>query len=151
MAFSPSYQDIGSAVFGGMGSASAGKVQDASSQVQKNLINRQYGRDKMSRQNTRNRIDLSRNAEQAYRALPGAYNQRGMIDSGSFVRGGRETAANVYRAQNRINEDFGQSIMDSWLQDSLDMGNLSELRQGLASQDYQNLVASLYGDQMRGA
>mgnify|MGYP003664604740 FL=1 len=151
MAFSPSYQDIGSAVFGGMGSASAGKVQDASSQVQKNLINRQYGRDKLSRQKTRNRIDLSRNAEQAYRALPGAYNQRGMIDSGSFVRGGRETAANVYRAQNRINEDFGQSIMDSWLQDSLDMGNLSELRQGLASQDYQNLVAGLDGDQMRGA
>ena len=151
MAFSPSYQDIGSAVFGGIGSPSAGKVQDASSQVQKNLIGRQYGRDKMLRQNTRNRIDLSRNEDQAFRALPGMYNQRGMIDSGSFVRGGRETAANVYRAQNRINEDFGQSIMDSWLQDSLDMGNLSELRQGLASQDYQNLVASLYGDQMRGA
>lgn len=151
MAFSPSYQDIGSAVFGGMGSTSAADVQNASTQVQKNLINRQYGRDKMSRQNTRNRIDLNRNAEQAYRALPGMYNQRGMIDSGSFVRGGRETAANVLRGQNRMNEDYTQSIMDSWLQDSLDMGNLSELRQGLASQDYQNLVASLYGDQMRGA
>jgi len=151
MAFSPSYQDIGSAVFGGMGSTSAADVQSASTQVQKNLINRQYGRDKMSRQNTRNRIDLSRNAEQAYRALPGMYNQRGMIDSGSFVRGGRETAANVLRGKNRMNEDYTQSIMDSWLQDSLDMGNLSELRQGLASQDYQNLVASLYGDQMRGA
>lgn len=151
MAFSPSYQDISSAVFGGIGSPSAGKVQSASSQVQKNLINRQYGRDKVSRQNTRNRIDLNRNAEQAYRALPGMYNQRGMIDSGSFVRGGRETAANVLRAQNRMREDFGQSIMDSWLQDSLDMGNLSELRQGLASQDYQDLVAGLYSNQMRGA
>ena len=151
MAFSPSYQDIGSAVFGGIGSPSAGKVQDASSQVQKNLIGRQYGRDKMLRQNTRNRIDLSRNSEQAYRALPGMYNQRGMIDSGSFVRGGREMSANVLRSKNRMNEDYTQSIMDSWLQDSLDMGNLSGLRQGLASEDYQNLVASLYGDQMRGA
>jgi len=149
MAFSPSYQDIGSAVFGGMGSASAGEVQNASTQVQKNLINRQYGRDKMSRQNTRNRIDLSRNSEQAYRALPGMYNQRGMIDSGSFVRGGRETAANVLRSQNRLGEDYGQSIMDSWLQDSLDLGNLSELREGLASEDYQALVAGMYGDQMR--
>jgi hypothetical protein len=37
------------------------------------------------------------------------------------------------------------------LQDTLDMADLAGLREQLSSADYQNLVTSLYSNQMRGA
>lgn len=150
MAYSPDYQDILSSQMSQM-APSATQYNQASTDVQKNLIQRQFGRDQALRDYTRDRSDIGRQAEQAYRQLPGAFNRRGMIDSGAYIRGGRETAANVLRAQNRLREDYGQAMMGSYLQDQLDLGNLAELRQNLASQDYQTLVAGLYGNQMRGA
>ena len=71
-------------------------------------------------------------------------------DSGSYIRGGREMAASAWRAQNRLREDQGQAMMGSYLQDQLDLGIWLSCGR-TASQNYQNLVASLYGNQMRGA
>jgi hypothetical protein len=150
MAYAPNYQDILSSQMGQM-APSATQYNQASTGVQKNMIQRQFNRDQMGRDYTRARSDINRQADQAFRQLPGAFNRRGMLDSGSYVRGGREMAANVLRAQNRLREDQGQAMMGSYLQDQLDLGNLAELRQNLASQDYQTLVAGLYGNQMRGA
>lgn len=150
MAYSPDYQDILSSQMSEL-APSATQYNQASTDVQKNLIQRQFGRDQTLRDYTRSRSDIGRQADQAFRQLPGSFNRRGMIDSGAYVRGGRETAANVLRAQNRLREDYGQAMMGSLLQDQLDLGNLAELRQNLASQDYQTLVAGLYGNQMRGA
>jgi len=150
MAYAPNYQDILSSQMGQM-APSATQYNQASTGVQRNMIQRQFNRDQMGRDYTRARSDINRQADQSFRQLPGAFNRRGMLDSGSYIRGGREMAANVLRAQNRLREDQGQAMMGSYLQDQLDLGNLAELRQNLASQDYQNLVASLYGNQMRGA
>lgn len=144
------YQDNLSALMGQM-APSAAQFNQAGSTVQKNLIQRQFDRDSALRSLTRARGDIGRQAAAAYRQLPGAFNRRGMLDSGAYVRRGRETAADVLRAQNRLREDYGESMMRSYLQDQLDLGNLSELRQNLASRDYQDLVAGLYGDRMRGA
>ena len=130
---------------------SATQYNQASTGVQRNMIQRQFNRDQMGRDYTRARSDVNRQADQSFRQLPGAFNRRGMQDSASYIRGGREMAANVLRAQNRLLEDQGQAMMGSYLQDQLDLGNLAELRQNLASQDYQALVAGLYGNQMRGA
>ena len=150
MAYAPNYQDILSSQMGQM-APSATQYNQASTGVQRNMIQRQFNRDQMGRDYTRARSDINRQADQSFRQLPGAFNRRGMLDSGSYIRGGREMAANVLRAQNRLREDQGQAMMGSYLQDQLDLGNLAELRQNFASQDYQNLVASLYGNQMRGA
>lgn len=150
MAYATDYQDILSSQMSQM-APSANQYQQASTGVQKNMIQRQFNRDQMGRDYTRARSDIGRQADQAFRQLPGAFNRRGMLDSGSYVRGGRETAANVLRAQNRLREDQGQAMMGSLLQDQLDLGNLAGLREQLSSADYQNLVASLYGNQMRGA
>ena len=150
MAYAPNYQDILSSQMGQM-APSATQYNQASTGVQKNMIQRQFNRDQMGRDYTRARSDINRQADQSLRQLPGAFNRRGMLDSGSYIRGGREMAANVLRAQNRLREDQGQAMMGSYLQDQLDLGNLAELRQNLASQDYQTLVAGLYGNQMRGA
>ena len=150
MAYAPNYQDILSSQMGQM-APSATQYNQASTGVQKNMIQRQFNRDQMGRDYTRARSDINRQADQSFRRLPGAFNRRGMLDSGSYIRGGREMAANVLRAQNRLREDQGQAMMGSYLQDQLDLGNLAELRQNLASQDYQTLVAGLYGNQMRGA
>lgn len=150
MAYASNYQDILSSQMGQM-APSATQYNQASTGVQKNMIQRQFNRDQMGRDYTRARSDIGRQADQAYRQLPGAFNRRGMLDSGSYVRGGRETAANVLRAQNRLREDFNQQMSGSRLQDSLDMTDLAGLREQLSSADYQNLVASLYGNQMRGA
>ena len=150
MAYAPNYQDILSSQMGQM-APSATQYNQASTGVQRNMIQRQFNRDQMGRDYTRARSDINRQADQSFRQLPGAFNRRGMLDSGAYIRAGRETAANVLRAQNRLREDQGQAMMGSYLQDQLDLGNLAELRQNLASQGYQNLGASLYGNQMRGA
>tara|TARA_X000001036_G_scaffold425277_1_gene451303 strand:+ start:342 stop:794 length:453 start_codon:yes stop_codon:yes gene_type:complete len=150
MAYSPNYQDILSSQMSQM-APSANQYQQASTGVQKNMIQRQFNRDQMGRDYTRARSDLGRQRDQAFRQLPGAFNRRGMLDSGAYIRSGRETAANVLRAQNRMREDQGQAMMGSLMQDQLDLGNLAGLREQLSSADYQNLVASLYGNQMRGA
>ena len=150
MAYSTDYQDILSSQMSEL-APSATQYNQASLGVQRNLIQRQFNREQLGRDYTRARSDIGRQEEQAYRQLPGAFNRRGMIDSGAYIRGGRETAANVLRAQNRLREDYGQAMMGSLLQDQLDLGNLAELRQNLASQDYQTLVDGLYGNQMRGA
>lgn len=150
MAYAPNYQDILSSTMGRM-APSANQYQQASTAVQRNMIQRQFNRDQMGRDYTRAQSDIGRQADQAFRQLPGAFNRRGMLDSGAYIRAGRETAANVLRARNRLREDQVQAIRRSELQDSLDMADLAGLRQQLSSADYQNLVASLYGSQMRSA
>ncbi len=151
MAYAPEYQDILSSQMSKTAPNSANQYNQASLNVQRNMAQRQFGRDQALRDKTRAESDITRQADQAYRQLPGAFNRRGMLDSGSYVRGGRETAANVLRTQNRLREDFNQQMAGSRLQDSLDINDLAGLREQLSSADYQNLVASLYGNQMRGA
>ena len=150
MAYAPNYQDILSSTMGQM-APSANQYNQASLNVQRNMVQRQFGRDQALRDRTRAESDINRQADQAFRQLPGAFNRRGMLDSGAYIRAGRETAANVLRAQSRLREDFNQQRAGSRLQDSLDMDDLAALRERLSSADYQNLVASLYGNQMRGA
>ena len=150
MAYAPNYQDILSSTMGQM-APSANQYNQASLNVQRNMIQRQFDRDQMGRDYTRARSDIGRQRDRAFRQLPGAFNRRGMLDSGAYIRAGRETAANVLRAQNRLREDFNQQMAGSRLQDTLDMADLAALRERLSSADYQNLVASLYGNQMRGA
>lgn len=150
MAYAPNYQDILSSTMGQM-APSANQYQQASTAVQRNMIQRQFNRDQMGRDYTRAQSDIGRQADQAFRQLPGAFNRRGMLDSGAYIRAGRETAANVLRAQNRLREDRNQSMSRLDLQDQLDLNDLAGLREQLSSADYQNLVASLYGNQMRGA
>lgn len=151
MAYAPDYQDILSSQMSKTAPNSATQYNQASLNVQRNMTQRQFNRDQMSRDYTRARSDIGRQEEQAFRQLPGSFNRRGMLDSGAYIRGGRETAANVLRAQNRLREDFNQQMAGSRLQDTLDIADLAGLRDQLSSADYQNLVASLYGNQMRGA
>lgn len=151
MAYAPDYQDILSSQMSKTAPNSASQYNQASLNVQRNMVQREFGRDQALRDYTRSRSDIGRQADQAFRQLPGAFNRRGMVDSGAYIRSGRETAANVLRAQNRLREDFNQAMAGSRLQDSLDVADLAGLREQLSSADYQNLVASLYGNQMRGA
>jgi len=150
MAYRPAYQDILSSTMGKMAPSATTSTQ-ASLDVQKNMIGRQFNRDNVLRQYTRARGDLGRQADEIFRQLPGAYNRRGMMDSGRYVGRGRELAAASLRAQNQLREDFEQSMSGSYMLDQLDLGNLADLRRELASQDYQALVAGLYGDRMRSA
>ena len=151
MAYAPNYQDILSSQMSKTAPNSANQYNQASLNVQRNMTQRQFNRDQMGRDYTRARSDVNRQADQAFRQLPGAFNRRGMLDSGAYIRGGRETAANVLRTQNRLREDFNQQMAGSRLQDTLDIADLAGLRDQLPSADYQNLVASLYGNQLRGA
>jgi len=150
MAYRPAYQDILSSTMGKMAPSATTSTQ-AGFDIQRNLVGRQFNRDNMLRQYTRTRGDIRREADERFRQLPGAYNRRGMMDSGRYVGTGRQMAADLLRAQNRLREDYNQGLTGSYMEDQLDLGNLAELRQTLASQDYQALVAGLYGDRMRGA
>jgi|ETNmetMinimDraft_27_1059897.scaffolds.fasta_scaffold00339_3 hypothetical protein len=151
MAYVSNYQDILSSSMSKTAPNSANEYNQASLNVQRNLAQRQFNRDQMGRDYTRAQSDIGRQANQAFRQLPGAFNRRGMLDSGSYIRGGREMAANELRMRNRLREDFNQQVAGSRLQDTLDIADLAGLRDQLSSADYQNLVASLYGSQMRSA
>ena len=144
------YADIAASTFGGIGS-SPSSFQSATEQTQRGMIRRQYGRDKLLRDVTRRRSDIDREFGGAFRQLPGVFNRRGMLDSGSFVRGGRELAADQLRAQNRLRQDYQQALLDSYLEDAMATGSLSDLRERLSSEQYQAAVAGLYGDRARGA
>ena len=100
----------------------------------------EYQRDLMRRNKARADIDMNIAEEKAYRALPGQFNRRGMLDSGQYQRGGRELASNIMRARNRADEDFMQNMMTSRLQDAMSISDLEGLRGNLTGQQYQSLV-----------
>jgi|TARA_B100001094_G_scaffold162144_2_gene156915 hypothetical protein len=141
------YQDIASASLGGFAGSVAPTYQQAALNTQKGLMQNEYQRDLMRRNKARNDIDMGLSEERAYRALPGQFNRRGMIDSGQYQRGGRELASNIMRARNRADEDFMQNMMTSNLQDAMSISDLEGLRGNLTSNQYQALVASM----VRGA
>ena len=138
-----SYQDIASAALGGYAGKVAPTYQQAALNTQKGLMQSEYQRDLMRRNKARSNIDMNIAEEKAYRALPGQFNRRGMIDSGQYQRGGRELASNIMRARNRADEDFMQNMMTSNLQDAMSISDLEGLRGNLTGQQYQSLVAAL--------
>ena len=138
-----SYQDIASAALGGYAGKTAPTFQQAALNTQKGLMQSEYQRDLMRRNKARSNIDMNIAEEKAYRALPGQFNRRGMLDSGQYQRGGRELASNIMRARNRSDEDFMQNMMTSNLQDAMSISDLEGLRGNLTGQQYQSLVAAL--------
>ena len=138
-----SYQDIASASLGGYAGSVAPTYQQAALNTQKGLMQNEYQRDLMRRNKARADIDMGLSEERAYRALPGQFNRRGMLDSGQYQRGGRELASNIMRARNRSDEDFMQNMMTSNLQDAMSISDLEGLRGNLTGQQYQSLVAAL--------
>ena len=142
-----SYQDIASASLGGYAGSVAPTYQQAALNTQKGLMQNEYQRDLMRRNKARADIDMGLSEERAYRALPGQFNRRGMLDSGQYQRGGQQLASNIMRARNRADEDFMQNQMTSYLQDAMAISDLEGLRGNLTSNQYQALVASM----IRGA
>lgn len=53
----------------------------------------QNARDRISRENTLGKFNIKKNFQQQARALPGAFNRRGMLDSGVHQRGREMQAA----------------------------------------------------------
>jgi len=138
-----SYQDIASAAMGGYAGSTAPTYQQAALDTQKKLMWSEYGRDQQRRQKARSNIDMNIAEDKAYRALPGQFNKRGMMDSGQYQRGGQELATNIMRARNRSDEDFMQNMMTSNLQDAMSISDLEGLRGQLTADQYQSLVAAM--------
>jgi hypothetical protein len=53
----------------------------------------QNARDRLGRQDTLGKFNIKKNFQQKARALPGAFNKRGMMDSGLYQRGREMQAA----------------------------------------------------------
>lgn len=139
------YQDIASAAMGGTASQTAPTFQQASFNTMKQLGMNQYNRDQLGRDFARTSEDYGRRFEDTARALPGQFNRRGMIDSGQYQRGANRAMSDNLRGFNRAAEDYNQGIERSRLSDDILMGDLSNLRSQLNSQEYQALVASMVG------
>ena len=138
-----SYQDIASAAMGGYAGRAAPSYQQAALGTQKGLMWSEYNRDKSRRDKTRFDIDTNKAEERAYRALPGQFNQRGMLDSGQYQRGGRELASALLQRRGRSDQDYMQDMMTSHLGDAMGMADLEGLRGQLTADQYQSLVAAL--------
>ena len=138
-----SYQDIASAAMGGYAGSAAPSYQQAALGTQKGLMWSEYNRDKSRRDKTRFDIDTNKAEERAYRALPGQFNQRGMLDSGQYQRGGRELASALLQRRGRSDQDYMQDMMTSHLGDAMGMADLEGLRGQLTADQYQSLVAAL--------
>ena len=118
-------------------------VHQATWDTTRGLAESKYSRDQLTRNYTRGVDDRSREAAQAWRQLPQAYNQRGMIDSGQYQRGGNQLAQAIDRLQGRALQDYSSQIDYSHLQDTMSLQNLDELKDLLSAQDYQNVVANV--------
>jgi hypothetical protein len=118
-------------------------VHQATWDTTRGLAESKINRDQLTRNYTRGVDDRSREAAQAWRQLPQAYNQRGMIDSGQYQRGGNQLAQAIDRLQGRALQDYSSQIDYSHLQDTMSLQNLDELKDLLSAQDYQNVVANV--------
>lgn len=138
-----SYQDIASAAMGGYAGMNAPSYQQQGLNLQKQLMWSEYNRNKARQDQKRLTDDFDKQEERAYRALPGQFNQRGMLDSGQYQRGGRELAAALLDRRNRADQDYMQNQMTSHLQDSMGVADLEGLRGQLTGDQYRSLVSAL--------
>tara|TARA_R110000824_G_scaffold134362_1_gene297328 strand:+ start:343 stop:756 length:414 start_codon:yes stop_codon:yes gene_type:complete len=128
---------------GANGAAVAPTYQQAGINLQKDAIWEEYGRQQQGRNQRRDNKTFDLGEERAYRAFPGQYNRRGMLDSGQYQRGGRELASALMRQRNMNDADYMQATESSRLRDALAANDLETLRGMLTSEQYQNLVASM--------
>lgn len=141
------YQDIASAAMGGYAGMTAPTYQQAGLDTQKKIMWSEYNRDQLRRDKTRADISTNLAEERAYRALPGQFNQRGMLDSGQYQRGGRELASAFMRGRQMADEDYMKQVELSHLGDAMALGDLEGLKGQLTPKQYQTLVSAL----VRGA
>ena len=140
------YQDIAAAAMGGYAGSVAPTYQQSATNVAQQGVWNEYGRQQLGRNKRRADKTFDLGEERAYRAFPGQYNKRGMLDSGQYQRGGRELAKALMRQRQMSAEDYQQAIMTSQLEDALATGNLEGLRAQLTSQQYHNLVNSIISE-----
>lgn len=135
------YSDTASANAG----AFAPTVAQAGWDLQKNLAESKFQRGGLTRDYTRGNIDRNFQAQQAWRALPQGFNQRGMIDSGQYQRGGQLLADQINQLQGRATQDYADAIEHSNLMDTIGKQQFEELKDMLNAQDYQSTVAGVVG------
>jgi hypothetical protein len=137
------YQDIASAAMGGTASQTAPTFQQASWNTMKNLGWNEYNRNQERRNWARTESDFNRGFEDLAKALPGQYNRKGMLDSGVYQAGANRAVTDHLRNYDRSFQDYNQRMDRSRLMDDIMLGDLSNLRNQLNTQDYQSLVASM--------
>jgi len=145
------YQDIASAAFGANAGGFAPNFMENVIKTQNEVMWNEYGRGDLRRKKTRSDIDINLGEKQAYRALPGQFNQRGLLDSGQYQRGGRELAKNLQRIRGRADEDFQSALQGLDLSDTAALTNLEQYRGMLTPKQYQTLVAAVVGNAGGGA
>ena len=135
------YADTSAANAGGF--SPSFEVAQAGWDLEKNLADSKFQRDEALRGYTQGNIDRQQQAQQAWRQLPQAFNQRGMIDSGQYQRGGQILADRINQIQGRASLDYASQIEQSKLMDALLNQQYEELKDMLTSQDYQSTVAGV--------
>ena len=142
----PGYQDITAAAMGGEGSKLGPTYMQNVIQTSNQIMSNKASRDRLREANRRSNVDINIGEKDAYRALPGQFNQRGMIDSGLYQRGGRRLAENIERIRGRSDLDFQDALQGLDLSDTAALSNLEQYRSMLTSSQYQALVAAIVGN-----
>ena len=135
------YADTSAANAGGFSPSFT--VAQAGWDLEKNLADSKFQRDEALRGYTQGNIDRTQQAQQAWRQLPQAFNQRGMVDSGQYQRGGQMLADRINQLQGRATLDYSSAVEQSKLMDALLNQQYNELKDMLTSQDYQSTVAGV--------
>jgi hypothetical protein len=142
----PDYQDVTSGIMGGVAGKFSPNFYNQSWTTQKDLGQRAYDRVKLGQDWTRTQNMQNLDADKAWRALPAAYNQRGMLDSGQYQRGGTELADAINRRRSYAFQDYTRSMEESLLADQFDLQNLDQYRDVLSSEMYQQYVSDAIND-----
>ena len=136
----PDYKDVTSGLMGGVAGKFSPDFYNQSWTTQKNLGQRAFDRAKLTQDWTRSQEMQNLDADRAWRALPASYNQRGMLDSGQYQRGGMELADAINRRYNYGLQDYSLAMEESNLADAFDKQNLDQLKEILTSEMYQQYV-----------
>jgi hypothetical protein len=140
-------KDLIAGTAGGVAGAISPNLNTATQAAQKSAIYNTYAGQKNVLNYARQQRDFDRQFDQGIRQLPQAYNQRGMVDSGQMQRGGQEMLRGYGRASGDLRQDLDIALQGLAIDDLSTEYDLSELRQVLGSQRFQEAIAKALSSQ----
>lgn len=137
------FTDFLSGATGQAASAIAPNVSNLKKSMAFNAYQGQKAFSDYARQRDRNQLRF----DDAVRQLPQMYNQRGLVDSGQFQRGGNRLLRDYATATTDLRRDLDFTLQGLGLQDFAGQLDLNDLKAVLGTQGFQEAIANALKNQ----
>lgn len=139
--YTPTYKDTISGTMGGTAGSVAPSLSQATGNTKKTMAWNAYHGQKALMDWAKAQDKNKRQFDLGVRSLPQAYNQRGMLDSGQYQRGGQRLLEDYSRATGDLRSSLDFGLQGLGLQDLTAQYDLGELRQLIGTARFQQIIA----------